>query len=169
MSRVCQICGRGPQVGHNISHAHNVSKRRFEINLQRVRVLVDGSVKHMRVCTTCIQGDKIVRPPVTLRKRKHRVYESQIQQAVSTEVMDDQPIGRFFTEASVVSRIFKPKPKPGEQADEEQEAKLSIDTSEDKVESAIPEGQETEPEDSPDDKEDSESSPAEKPDETPET
>jgi len=36
MAKVCDICGRGPQFGHKISHAHNVSKRRWNLNLQSV-------------------------------------------------------------------------------------------------------------------------------------
>ncbi|RPJ69539.1 MAG: 50S ribosomal protein L28, partial [Desulfobacteraceae bacterium] len=42
MSRICAICGKKPIVGSHISHAHNVTKRRFNPNLQRVRVLRAG-------------------------------------------------------------------------------------------------------------------------------
>ena len=35
MSKMCAICGKKPVVGNNISHAHNVTKRRFKPNLQR--------------------------------------------------------------------------------------------------------------------------------------
>ena len=35
MAKVCEICGKKPMVGHNISHAHNLTKRRFNPNLQR--------------------------------------------------------------------------------------------------------------------------------------
>ena len=37
MAKVCELCGRGPQFGHRISHAHNVTKRRWNINLRTVR------------------------------------------------------------------------------------------------------------------------------------
>ncbi|MFW5908599.1 MAG: 50S ribosomal protein L28 [Desulfosalsimonas sp.] len=63
MSRVCDICGKGPLVGHNVSHAHNVTKRRFNPNLQRVRALHQGSVKKMKVCTSCIRGGLVVKAP----------------------------------------------------------------------------------------------------------
>ena len=64
MARVCQVCGKGPQTGMNVSHAHNRTKRRWLPNLQRVRVLQDdGSVKRMRVCTQCIKGNRIKKAP----------------------------------------------------------------------------------------------------------
>ena len=53
------MCGRGPQFGHKISHAHNVTKRRWNLNLQSVRVVVKGAAKRMRVCTSCIRSGKI--------------------------------------------------------------------------------------------------------------
>lgn len=59
MARVCDICGRGPQFGHRISHAHNVTKRRWDINLQTVRALVNGAAKRIRVCTRCIRNGKV--------------------------------------------------------------------------------------------------------------
>jgi large subunit ribosomal protein L28 len=59
MSQVCNICGKGPQFGNNISHAHNVTRRRWNINLQAVRALINGSAKKIRVCTSCIKSGKI--------------------------------------------------------------------------------------------------------------
>lgn len=63
MSRMCEICGKKPMVGHNISHAHNVTKRRFNPNLQRVRTLSNGRVKKMVVCTSCIKSGSVVKAP----------------------------------------------------------------------------------------------------------
>ncbi|NJB68982.1 large subunit ribosomal protein L28 [Desulfobaculum xiamenense] len=63
MSQVCAVCGKGPQVGNNVSHAHNKSKRRFNPNLQRVRVqLESGQVKHLDVCTRCIRSGAVTKP-----------------------------------------------------------------------------------------------------------
>jgi len=59
MARVCDVCGRGPQFGHKISHAHNVSNRRWNVNLQSVRALISGASKRIRVCTSCIKSNKI--------------------------------------------------------------------------------------------------------------
>jgi large subunit ribosomal protein L28 len=50
-------------VGNNVSHAHNVNKRRFNPNLQKVRSLQEnGQVKKITVCTNCIKSGKIVKP-----------------------------------------------------------------------------------------------------------
>ncbi len=63
MSQICAICGKRPQVGMNVSHAHNRSKRRFNPNLQSVRVqLASGEVKKLTVCTRCIRSGAVVKP-----------------------------------------------------------------------------------------------------------
>ena len=59
MAKVCEVCGRGPQFGNRISHAHNVTKRRWNLNLQNVHALVQGAAKHIRVCTSCIRSGKV--------------------------------------------------------------------------------------------------------------
>ncbi|MFO7964906.1 MAG: 50S ribosomal protein L28 [Desulfobacterales bacterium] len=61
MSKICEICGKRPMVGHNISHAHNVTKRRFNPNLQKVRAVQNGRVKRMVVCTNCIKSGYVVK------------------------------------------------------------------------------------------------------------
>ena len=61
MAMRCEVCGKGPAVGRNVSHAHNVSARRFEPNLQRVKVQINGGNKHMRVCTRCLRSNKVVK------------------------------------------------------------------------------------------------------------
>jgi len=63
MARVCEICGKGPKTGNNVSHANNKTKRRWLPNLQRVRALVDGKPKRIRVCTACIRSNKVVKAP----------------------------------------------------------------------------------------------------------
>jgi large subunit ribosomal protein L28 len=59
MARLCDICGKGVQFGQNVSHAHNVTKRRWEVNLQTVRALVAGKPKRLRVCTRCIRSGAV--------------------------------------------------------------------------------------------------------------
>jgi large subunit ribosomal protein L28 len=61
MAMRCEICGKGPVVGRRVSHAHNVRPRRFEPNLQRVRAVVAGATKRIRVCTRCIRSNKVVK------------------------------------------------------------------------------------------------------------
>ena len=61
MARVCEICGKRPITGHNISHANNKTPRRWYPNLQRVRVVVSGVVRRMRVCTQCIKSNRVAK------------------------------------------------------------------------------------------------------------
>ncbi|HWE83561.1 MAG TPA: 50S ribosomal protein L28 [Terracidiphilus sp.] len=61
MAQVCDICGKGPQFGNNISHAHNVTRRRWNPNLQRVHALINGASKRVRVCTTCLKSGKVAK------------------------------------------------------------------------------------------------------------
>ncbi len=58
MSKYCQVTGRGPSFGNKVSHAHNKSRRRFDLNLQRKRFWLEDeqrwvtlrvSVKGMRI------------------------------------------------------------------------------------------------------------------------
>ena len=62
MAKRCEICGKGPATGNNVSHAHNKSRRRWLPNLQRVRSMVDGRVQRVRACTRCIRAGKVVKP-----------------------------------------------------------------------------------------------------------
>ncbi len=64
MSRVCEICGKGPLRGYNVSHAHNRTKKVSFPNLQKVRVLQNtGQVKRAKVCTRCIRSNMITKAP----------------------------------------------------------------------------------------------------------
>jgi large subunit ribosomal protein L28 len=62
MSKVCEICGKRPVVGCNVSHAHNKTKKRWYPNLQTVRSVQDGQTKRIRVCTGCIKSGRVVKP-----------------------------------------------------------------------------------------------------------
>ncbi len=59
MPRQCYICEKTPVFGRRVSHAHNVSSRKFNPNLQSVRILEKGSVKRVRVCTRCLRSGKV--------------------------------------------------------------------------------------------------------------
>ena len=56
MARVCEICGKGPTVGNNVSHANNKTKRRWYPNIQKVKAVRNGAVKRINVCTRCIRS-----------------------------------------------------------------------------------------------------------------
>ena len=59
MAKHCEICGKVGVIGSSISHAHNVTKRTWEPNLQRVRAKVEGGNKRIWVCTRCIRSGKV--------------------------------------------------------------------------------------------------------------
>ncbi|HEY3156995.1 MAG TPA: 50S ribosomal protein L28 [Candidatus Eisenbacteria bacterium] len=59
MARTCDICGKGVLHGQNVSHAHNVTKRRWEVNLQTVRAVVQGRPRTIRACTRCIRSGAV--------------------------------------------------------------------------------------------------------------
>lgn len=61
MSRRCDLCGKGPQVGNKVSHANNKTKRRWLPNLHKMRIKVDGKVKEVRVCASCLQAGNFVK------------------------------------------------------------------------------------------------------------
>lgn len=75
MSKVCEICGKGPSTGNRISRRGlakkkggvgkritGVSRRTFLPNLQKVRAVVDGRTRTLRVCAKCIRDGKVVKP-----------------------------------------------------------------------------------------------------------
>jgi large subunit ribosomal protein L28 len=61
MAQVCDLCGKGPQFGNNISHAHNITRRRWNVNLQAVKAMVNGAPKRLRVCANCIKSGKVIK------------------------------------------------------------------------------------------------------------
>ncbi len=61
MAQLCEICGKGPQFGNKISHAHNVSRRRWNVNLRPVKAKINGAPKRIRACTSCIKAGKVVK------------------------------------------------------------------------------------------------------------
>ncbi len=61
MAKRCDICGKGPTTGNNVSHSHKKTRRRWLPNLQRVRVLHEGTVRYMKVCTSCLKSGKVAK------------------------------------------------------------------------------------------------------------
>jgi large subunit ribosomal protein L28 len=62
MAAVCDICGKKPSFGMNVSHSHRRTKRRWDPNIQRVRAVVNGAPKRLHVCTSCIKAGKVAKP-----------------------------------------------------------------------------------------------------------
>jgi large subunit ribosomal protein L28 len=59
MAQRCDVCGKGPSVGYKISHAHNLTKRRWLANLVSLRALSGGAVRRVKVCTRCLKAGKV--------------------------------------------------------------------------------------------------------------
>lgn len=74
MARVCEVCGKGPQMGNQVTtrgrakylggvgtKITGITRRQFKPNLQRVRVTQNGTNKTMRVCTQCLRSGAITK------------------------------------------------------------------------------------------------------------
>lgn len=61
MANYCEICGKGKMSGMNVSHSHLKTKRTWKPNIQKIRAMVEGEVKHVNVCTRCLRSDKVQR------------------------------------------------------------------------------------------------------------
>jgi large subunit ribosomal protein L28 len=52
----CEICGRGPQFGNNVSFSKRHTKRRFDVNVQRTTLMQNGIPKRIYVCAKCLKN-----------------------------------------------------------------------------------------------------------------
>lgn len=59
MSRVCEICGKGPAVGNNVSHANNKTKRVLLPNLKTVHAKTEKGNRRIKLCTRCLRSGKV--------------------------------------------------------------------------------------------------------------
>ena len=59
--KVCYVCKKGPAFGHSRSHSMVATKRRFNPNLQKVRIDVGGSPTREYVCTRCLKAGKVTK------------------------------------------------------------------------------------------------------------
>ena len=72
MSKICYVCGKRPVAGRRITRRGlakkkggvgqritGITRRRFLPNLQRIRTIIKGKVKKVRVCTKCLKAGKI--------------------------------------------------------------------------------------------------------------
>jgi large subunit ribosomal protein L28 len=61
MARVCHSCGKKPAFGNNRSHSMVATRRRFDPNLQKVRIMDGASAKRVYVCTRCLKANKVTK------------------------------------------------------------------------------------------------------------
>ncbi|TDJ60296.1 MAG: 50S ribosomal protein L28 [Nitrospina sp.] len=67
MSKRCDVCDKGPMFGNNVSHAKNTTRRRWNPNLKKLRVVYKGALRTLKVCTRCLKAGKVVRAPIVAR------------------------------------------------------------------------------------------------------
>src|SRR5580704_8817694 len=61
MSKICHVCSKGPSFGHSRSHSMVATNRRFDPNLQRVRIDDGGTPRRVYVCTRCLKAGKVTK------------------------------------------------------------------------------------------------------------
>ncbi len=61
MSNKCEVCGKGQVSGNNVSHSNRHTRRKWNPNIQSIRVSDEGRVRRAKVCTRCIRSNKITR------------------------------------------------------------------------------------------------------------
>lgn len=59
--RVCDVCGKHSSFGHNVSKSMNHTRRMWKPNLVKMKVIIDGSTRTIKVCTRCIRSDFLVK------------------------------------------------------------------------------------------------------------
>lgn len=61
MAARCDICGKGPSTGFSVSHSHRKTKRRWLPNLHSMRARVNGGVRRVKVCSSCLSAGKVTK------------------------------------------------------------------------------------------------------------
>lgn len=51
----CEICGKKPMSGHNVSHSMRHTKRKWKPNIQKVTILREGKLRKMKLCARCLR------------------------------------------------------------------------------------------------------------------
>jgi large subunit ribosomal protein L28 len=59
MSRKCDVCGKGPMYGNNVSHSNRKTKTRWEPNLKKVKAVINGEIKRIKICMDCLHAGKV--------------------------------------------------------------------------------------------------------------
>jgi large subunit ribosomal protein L28 len=61
VARRCDVCSKGRQVGHKVSHSNIKTTKVWLPNLQKVRAVVDGKPVRINVCTRCIRSNLVTK------------------------------------------------------------------------------------------------------------
>jgi len=55
----CEVCGKAPIFGKQISHSHKLSNRKWSVNIQKVRIKENNTIRKANVCTQCLKSGKV--------------------------------------------------------------------------------------------------------------
>lgn len=102
MSRKCEICGKGQVSGNNVSHSNRHTRRKWDANIQTVRANVDGTVKRVHVCTSCIRSGKVDRNLNVTKKEAPVVAEVEVAEVIAEtpEVVVEAPVVDVVADAT---------------------------------------------------------------------
>ncbi len=59
MAKICVVCSKSKATGNQISHSNIKTKRRWRPNIQRIKIIVNGSPRRVNVCSRCIKAGKV--------------------------------------------------------------------------------------------------------------
>ena len=59
MSNKCEICGKSPLAGNLVSHSNRKTRKVSRPNIQKIKTVIDGTPKRIRVCTRCLRSGKV--------------------------------------------------------------------------------------------------------------
>ncbi|MBI2711775.1 MAG: 50S ribosomal protein L28 [Bdellovibrio sp.] len=62
MARFCEYCEKGPTTGNLVSHSNIKTRTRWLPNLKRMKAVIDGATRTVRICARCIRSGKVTRP-----------------------------------------------------------------------------------------------------------
>jgi large subunit ribosomal protein L28 len=57
----CEICGKGILSGNNVSHSNFKTRRKWKPNLQKIKTIINGKIKYIKVCTKCLKKGKVLK------------------------------------------------------------------------------------------------------------
>ncbi|NIM47612.1 MAG: 50S ribosomal protein L28 [Candidatus Aenigmarchaeota archaeon] len=55
MATICEICEKKKLSGHNVSHSHRKTKRKWLPNIQKAKILIDGKLISVNICSQCLK------------------------------------------------------------------------------------------------------------------
>ena len=62
MARVCEFCEKRPTTGHLVSHSNIKTKTKWLPNVKRMKAVINGTTRTIRVCSRCVRSGRVQRP-----------------------------------------------------------------------------------------------------------